>query len=536
MNLFKKSEFKKTHLRAKTSIGDNSVRDIIKSIFLLSSFFILLNSCKSTKISEVKSNDLTTIKLIQVNDVYEIAPLSDGQYGGMARVAHISDSIKKQFPNSYLVMAGDFLNPSLLGTLKVDGKRVKGKQMIEVMNAMKFDLATFGNHEFDLSEEELQERLNESDFEWISANVFQKKGDNIKSFYRIQNGDSIRIPETIFYDIEIGEEYPLRMGFYSVTVNSNPVEYVYYADYALEARSAYTALQQSNSDIIIGLTHLEIGEDILVAENLPETDLIMGGHEHTNMKVPAGNTYITKADANAKTIYVHTLTYNKKTEQLTKDSQLVEINQKVPSLPKVKTIVDRWEAILNTEIKQVIDNPDEIIYTTKIPLDATDTSGRSMQTNVGNIITEAMAKSFDQPAEIALVNGGSFRLDDKLNGDITSIDVFRILPFGGNVQRVEMTGTLLKEVLDYGEISSGTGAYLQRYKVSKSDKDEWLIHSKPLQLDTIYTVAISDFLLKGFDIPFLTDKHSGIKSVYIPKTTEPASDIRKAVITFMKTL
>ncbi|GEQ86734.1 hypothetical protein ULMS_22420 [Patiriisocius marinistellae] len=495
-----------------------------------------VQGCKTAKIPEVKNDDITTIKLIQVNDVYEIAPLSGGQYGGMARVAHISDSIKKQFPNSYLVMAGDFLNPSLLGTLKVDGKRVKGKQMIEVMNAMEFDLATFGNHEFDLKESELQERLNESDFEWVSANVFQKKGDNIKSFYRVKNGDSIRIPETIFYDIEIGEEYPLRLGFYSVTVDSNPVDYVYYADYSLEARSAYTSLQQSKSDIIIGLTHLAIEEDILVAEDLLETDLIMGGHEHVNMMVPAGNTFVAKADANAKTIYVHTLTYNKKTEQITRTSQLVDINDKVPSLPRVKAIVDKWENILNTEIKQVIDNPDEIIYTTKVPLDATDKTGRSTQSNLGAFFTEAMAKGFDAPTELAFVNGGSFRLDDKLEGDVTSIDIFRVLPFGGNVQRVEMTGALLKEILSYGESRAGTGAYLQRYNLSKSENGDWLALSKPIENTKIYTVALSDFLLKGFDIPFLTEKNPGVKSVYIPKATEPASDIRKAIIEYMKTL
>ncbi|MGK0379516.1 MAG: 2',3'-cyclic-nucleotide 2'-phosphodiesterase (5'-nucleotidase family), partial [Patiriisocius sp.] len=142
---------------------------------------------------EVKDKDTVVIKLIQVNDVYEIAPLKGGKVGGMARVGHISDSIKKAFPNSYLVMGGDFLNPSLLGTLKIDGKRIKGKQMIEVMNAMDFDIATFGNHEFDLNLNELQDRLNESEFQWTSANVFQKNGEDIRVFNTIKNGDSIPI-------------------------------------------------------------------------------------------------------------------------------------------------------------------------------------------------------------------------------------------------------------------------------------------------------------------------------------------------------
>ena len=90
---------------------------------------------------------IVTVKFLQVNDVYEIAPLQGGKYGGMARVAYVRDSIKERNPNTFLFMAGDFLNPSLLGNLKKDGERIRGKQMVEVMNAMDFDLVTFGNHE-----------------------------------------------------------------------------------------------------------------------------------------------------------------------------------------------------------------------------------------------------------------------------------------------------------------------------------------------------------------------------------------------------
>src|SRR5690554_4159925 len=119
----------------------------------------------------IKGAGAITLKFIQINDVYEIAPLNGGEYGGLARVAYVRDSIKEKFPNTYLFLAGDFLSPSLLGTIKVNGETLKGKQMIEVLNAMDIDLVTFGNHEFDLGEKDLQQRLNESQFSWTSANV-----------------------------------------------------------------------------------------------------------------------------------------------------------------------------------------------------------------------------------------------------------------------------------------------------------------------------------------------------------------------------
>ena len=124
-------------------------------------------------VEKTVTNNPNTIEFnfLQINDVYEIAPIQGGKYGGMARVEAVHKALLEENPNTMLFLAGDFLNPSLLGTLKVDGERLRGKQMVDVMNYMNFDLVAFGNHEFDLSFKDLQKRLNESNFEWISANV-----------------------------------------------------------------------------------------------------------------------------------------------------------------------------------------------------------------------------------------------------------------------------------------------------------------------------------------------------------------------------
>jgi 2',3'-cyclic-nucleotide 2'-phosphodiesterase (5'-nucleotidase family) len=355
-------------------------------------------------------------------------------------------------------------------------------------------------------------------------------------FHAIKEGDSIPISGTIIYDIDIGKEYPLRLGVFSVTIDSNPIDYVYYSDYLLEAGSAYSALESAKSDIIVGLTHLSLAQDMKVAEAFENIDLIMGGHEHSNMYVPAGGTHIAKADANAKSMYVHTLRYDLGSEILAIDSELVLITDKTPSLPSVQAVVTTWENILDTEIKQVVGDPDEVIYFAKIPLDGTDVGGRSKQTNLGQIFSQAMAKSFDTLVDGALVNSGSFRLDDNLEGNITAIDIFRVLPFGGAVLKAEVTGELLIEILDFGESASGTGAYLQRYAMTKNNNDVWTLKGSPILDAQVYTIAFSDYLLKGFDIPFLTPENPGVKSVYIPLKTELAYDIRKVVINFMKTI
>ena len=154
---------------------------------------------------------------------------------------------------------------------------------------------------------------------------------------------------------------------------------------------------------------------------------------------------------------------------------------------------------------------------------------------MGNLITKAMSFAYDDEIDCALVNGGSIRIDDQLAGNISAVDIFRVLPYGGAILKVKIKGNLLKKVLDYGVKSAGTGAYLQRYNAVLTKK-KWLISGNAIQPQKTYTVAFSDYLLKGFDIPFLSEKNKEVLSIYNPTSTETAFDIRKAVILYLKTL
>ncbi|MFT4847559.1 MAG: 5'-nucleotidase/UDP-sugar diphosphatase [Sediminicola sp.] len=506
-------------------------------IFVLSIFFILLSSCKTIKPASrvVEEQETVTFKIIQLNDVYEIAPLSGGQYGGMARVAHVRDSVAKVNPNTYLVMAGDFLNPSLLGTIKVNGERINGEHMIEVMNAMNFDLVTFGNHEFDVGEKALQKRLDESNFQWTSANVKHKMKNGSSPFVIQRNNRAEEVNNSHIIVVDDGNGGQLKVGFFSVTLPSNPVDFVDYGDIFSEAEKAYHSLEK-NVDIVIGLTHLKIEQDIALTKRLPKLQFIMGGHEHYAMLVPSDNAIIAKADANAKSVYIHTLEFNKVNKNLKIDSHLFPIDEKIASEPNVAEIVDKWNAVLEKEINEVVSNSKEVIYRATTPLDGTDSANRGIQTNLGDLVTAAMADSFNEPVDGALVNAGSFRIDDILAGNITGIDIFRVLPFGGNIVKVEMTGNLLVEVLNFGKLNDGTGAYLQRHDIEESKKAGWLIAGRPIDTKAVYTIAMSDFLMRGYDIPFLTKDNKEVISVYQPKPSEAASDIRKAVILYLKKL
>ena len=496
--------------------------------YILLAFSLLFTACST-------ENDIVNFTFLQLNDVYEIAPLEGGKVGGMARVEKLHQDLLIENPNTFMFMAGDFLNPSLLGTLKYKGERIKGKQMIEVMNAMNFDLVAFGNHEFDLKENELQQRLNESNFQWIATNPIHKLNDSITQRFAVIK-DSIRheIPKTVSFKVKNNAGKEIEIGFFSATINSTPKEYVAYSDFYESAKYAYANLK-TKSDIVFGLTHLTIEQDEMIANMFPKIPLIMGGHEHINMSVPVGNAKITKADANAKTVYIHRISYNTKTKETVVNSELVPITNETGIDKNVDKIVQKWNVLLDEKIKEILPNPDEVIFTAEIPLDGRDTPVRSKQTNLGLLITKAMAYSFNNEVDCAIVNGGSIRIDDQLQGDITGVDIFRVLPFGGEVLKVELKGSLLKKVLNYGRLKAGKGAYLQRYNASYDKVTKtWNVNNEPIIATKIYTVAFSDYLLRGFDIPFLTSENKDVIIVYENKETDVAKDIRKAIILYLK--
>lgn len=478
--------------------------------------------------------------ILQMNDVYEIVPLEKGTVGGLARVATVRNRLMEENFNLLTVHAGDFLNPSLIGTLKYEGETIKGRQMVEVMNGIGVNVVAFGNHEFDVKEHELQQRMDESYFDWIGTNVLHKSGNKIEPFYKESYGMKYFSPETYIWEVtDYASGQTIKVGFYSATINSNPQPWVYYEDPFQEATKAYLSLQ-NEADVILGLTHLSIEQDMKLASLLPKTVLIMGGHEHENSIDTIGNVVITKADANAKTVYVHRFTYYPATKQTTVISELVPITDDIPDDESLKEIVDKWQQIQQDKIAEVFPDADEVIYQAKEPLDGRESSVRTKQTKLAGLIAAGMAASLKKPADCALFNGGSIRLDDQLVGNITPVDIFRAMPFGGSIYEIDLKGSVLKRALNAGLENTGIGGYLQWHNIEYEEGNKsWKINGKPLLDTKIYHIASSDYLANGKEerLEFFNQKN--FVKLDVPKegdTNDLRTDIRKAVVAYLKTL
>ena len=72
--------------------------------------------------------------------------------------------LQKKYENVLLVDAGDHIQGGTIGLL------THGEAIIQIMNKLKYDVATVGNHEFDYKIAELEERTKELDCGYISIN------------------------------------------------------------------------------------------------------------------------------------------------------------------------------------------------------------------------------------------------------------------------------------------------------------------------------------------------------------------------------
>ena len=494
---------------------------------------LFLSSCSnSSKIVEPVASEpdkITRFTFLQLNDVYEVSPLENGKVGGLARVANIRKRLLGEDPNTYTVMAGDFINPSLIATLKLDGERIKGRHMIDVLNTVGLDLAAFGNHEFDLKENELQERINESNFDWIGGNIY-RVGESGKEAFKKSGKE---LPEYIVLDIPGSDK---KIGIFSACLAMNRVDYVHYDDVEESVEAAIQALE-SQVDVLVGLTHLSIDSDLSLAKKFPQIDLIMGGHEHNNMIHKVGDAVVAKADGNAKTVYVHRLKINESTGELAIDSELVQVDETIQEEPATAKVVSKWNAIAERSFAEMGFVPEEIVSEFSTPMDATESMLRFRPAPFGQLLARSMSAA-SEDAEAAILNSGSVRVDDTLEGNFTQYDVMRALPFGGALTEIEISGELLNKVLEVGWNNTGSGGYLQWDRIDR-DGDRFVINSDEIDPNRSYKIITTDFLLTGLEsnLDFFKKDNPGIKAVVEANESDKndrRNDIRSALIHYLK--
>lgn len=443
---------------------------------------VLLLPAFTSVAGQQKPDCLVKVTLLQVNDVYQFAPVDQNTRGGLGRVLTLRKEIKKDSPHTMFLLAGDTISPS------VESITYKGAQMIDAWNVAGLDYATFGNHEFDFGPDVLLERMKESKFKWIAANVIDKKTG--KPF-----GNAAPFVIREFDGVKVGI---FGLVLPDTKTTSRPGNDVEFLNPCETAREMVKLLNDQGVKSIVALTHLSMAEDKDVAR-CAKVDVIIGGHEHSLLESAAGGAPILKMTSDARELGRIDLNISKETGAVESiDWKVIDVTSKTEQDPQFAVINRKYGALIK-ELAQVVGR-------TSVDLDARSAVGRRQETNVGNFISDAFRLA--TASDIGFSNGGIIRADEIIHpGPLTKRDVLAILPFKNKVVKLEVTGELLKRTLEHGVARSAEDGEPGRFpqvsglrfsfdasRPAGSRIIDVSVNGKPLDEKKRYTLATTDYV------------------------------------------
>ena len=175
-----------------------------------------------------------------------------------------------EHPGALYLDAGDTVTAGNLGF------RVAGEPVLGVLSDLGCDAMCLGNRETHPRKEIFPKKVDRARFPLLSANMVAKG-----------NAELVVRPHVVL------EHGALKVGVFGVTVPmftkkqwSQPL-CDYWFDDPLRAAREQVAELRPQVDVLIALTHIGHRQDLALAEALPELDLVIGGHSHTDLDEPA---------------------------------------------------------------------------------------------------------------------------------------------------------------------------------------------------------------------------------------------------------
>ncbi|MBC2165148.1 LPXTG cell wall anchor domain-containing protein [Listeria booriae] len=493
--------------------------------------------------------NLVPVQILGINDFHgaldtpSSSPL--GKIGGADYLATNLNNTEASFltangltdntaANSIRVQAGDMVgaSPAVSGLLQ-------DEPTIKVLNRMKFEIGTLGNHEFDEGLAEFKRILDggdTTDFNEITQNYDHEASDMSIVVGNVVKKSDGTIPYG-FKPYEIKNMGGVDVGFIGVVtteipslVLANHIQDYNFLDEA-ETIAKYSAeLQAKGVKAIVVLSHVPAltpgnptnGEgsvsgaavDMMnkVNQIAPDNsvDLVLAGHNHQYTNGKVGNTRIVQSYNNGKAYSNVTGVLNKTTKdfEATPNAEIKYNLQDVAPDAGVRSVIDEAYALVNPVISKPIGQMDSAVITR-------DTNADN-ESPLGNLITDGqreMAKKAGIAVDFAMTNNGGIRADlvgTAANGSyaVTWGAAQAVQPFGNILQVVELTGADIVEALNQ-QYDESEKYFLQvsglTYTYTKNDAGEKRVvdvkkeDGTKLDESATYRVVINDFLFGGGD-------------------------------------
>ncbi|WP_179953267.1 bifunctional metallophosphatase/5'-nucleotidase [Desulfobotulus mexicanus] len=434
--------------------------------------------------------DVRELIVLHTNDMHGRVLSGDSDGMGLSRLSTLVKDIREQHDHVLLLDAGDALHGMPIVTLE------KGATMVSLMNAMGYGAMTTGNHEFNYGASRVVELAAMTDFPVLAANVKKEDGSLLLQEYVLKNYDGLRVavfgiatPETL------------------TKAHPDGVKGLRFEDPVATAKRMVDTLKDE-ADILIALVHLGLDagtrpeyRSSAIAENVAGIHLIVDGHSHDRLEhgLRVKDTLIVSAHEYNKALGKVVMRLDGE-GNVSVEASLIskETGMAVPEDPALKAMIDAIVAKQEAALSEVIGR-------TSIRLDGDREQIRVGETNLGNLVTDAILEA--SGAELVFINAGSMRASVE-PGNITLKNLIEILPFGNNIVVKEITGKALKEVLETGAaVFPGSDGSLLHvagmvYAIDPSQArgsrvHDVLIAGRPLDAEKSYFAATNDFLAAG---------------------------------------
>lgn len=420
-------------------------------------------------------------------------------YAGVAAYANAQKSLYGA-GNVTLVDAGDAIQGGPVGTL------TKGAALVQIMNAVGYDYAIPGNHEFDYGMDQFNALVKQAGATYLSCNFTKLNADGSKA--------SVFAPFAIetYKDADVAADDAdgvLKVAYVGISTpetltKSSPANfqdaagnYIYGFCQDETGEALYAAVQSAvdearaqGADYVVAVGHLGIEGTTsrwtseAVIKHTAGIDALIDGHSHeaydktVGSEVAAGAIQTLANSDGDKVVLVQTGTKLANVGNLVIDAdaadgqevtaQLVPASECKDEDAAVKKVVDQ----VNGELADVLN---KVVGKTDVALTIVDADGvrqvRHHETNMGDLVADAYRAAVG--ADIALANGGGVRASIAA-GDITNNDLLSVQPYGNELCLIEATGQEILDALEMGASNAPEefGGFLQvsglSYKIDAS--------------------------------------------------------------------
>lgn len=417
-------------------------RSLLRGASLLLSllFLTVLASCAITPTVPEGAKHLAIIDTSDLHSYvlpYETQVTKDGAkvkivVGGMDRIAALADRMRESTDGTLLVTGGD----NLMGFFF---RSFEGVPEITSMNMAGYDVATLGNHDFDLGVDACKKAVRKADFPIVSSNV------------------SIADPELarLVAPYYIKEIAGIKVGFFGLMTPDLPrVSSVGNAvtvdeDLTSVSTEMVRTLREKGADVVVALTHVGKDLDTSMAREVAGIDIIAGGHSHDSfhevVEGPGGwKTIIVQAGVNAKEAGI--LTFDVAGGRVLNAAwETVLLDESVGSVPAIAAYLKPYQDKLDERMNRPIGE-------SLVDLNALNDVVRKKESNLGNLVTDAWVDWFVKKGAknpIAMVNGGTVRGNQVYpKGPVTYGQLLNIHPFSNTIYEVTLSGKDLLTVLE----------------------------------------------------------------------------------------